>query len=408
MGCQRTALTPTGGSNGRPDTTVAGASTKSITSFILRAADNPNVLTADISANIATDTIKLVFEQGTKLASLVPTISITGKSVSPASKTTENFDSALVYTVTAADGTTLAYHVAVSLVSGNKTITGFTFRAADNSPNLSSDVNSTIGTTPSGTDTIFATVPFGTQIHALVPFITATGKAVSPASGTAQDFTNPVKYTVTAADGSTRSYLVIVTIGPPPVKGTIFVAGATPQLTPNSTGGFFAIDAATGNIKWSYLETNFFYSEPTAAGSLVYEFDEGGNLLAFDQNTGVISWSTPIGHQYNDASNPTVVNGTLYIGSSDSSLYAIDASTGTVIWKINTEVDPGSPTVVNGVVYFSSDSIRAVNAGTGAPVWSSYPSPYSNDQFPGRPAVLNGIVYIGAIGNYFYALDAVT
>jgi hypothetical protein len=36
---------------------------------------------------------------------------------------------------------------------------------------------------------------------------------VSPASGVAQNFTNPVNYTVTAADGSTAVYVVTVTVG---------------------------------------------------------------------------------------------------------------------------------------------------------------------------------------------------
>jgi outer membrane protein assembly factor BamB len=406
VGCQRSSMPPTSGPGGTD--TGAQAAAKSITSFVIKATDNPNVLTADISANITADTIRLVFEQGTKISGLVPTIAITGKTVSPASKTPENFDSALVYTVTAQDGSTMHYPVLVTFISGNKNITGFTFRAADNSPNLSADFTATIGTAPTGTDTITATVPYGTPLTALVPYITITGKAVSPASLTAEDFTNPVKYTVTAGDGTTKTYLVIVTVAPSPVAGTIFVAGPTPALNPYTTGGFYAIDAATGKIKWSYLENNFFYAEPTAAGGLVYELDEGGNMLAFNQNTVAISWSTPIGHQYNDASNATVVNGTLYVGGSDSSLYALNASTGAIEWKINTVVNPGSPTVAGGVVYFASDKLYAVNASTGAQLWSSYPSPYTDDEFPGRPDVVNGIVYIGAIGNYFYALDAST
>lgn len=405
VGCQRNVPTPM---SGQGQDTTAASTAKSITSFVVKASDNPNVLTADVIASITSDSIRIIFEQGTNLSSLVPTVSITGKTISPASKTPENFDSALVYTVTAQDGSTLAYHVVVSLISGNKNITGFTFRAADNSPNLNADVTATIGTALTGTDTIRATLPYGAQLTALVPYITTTGKVVSPSSLTAENFTNPVKYTVTAGDGTTKNYLVIVTVGPSPVAGTIFVAGATPALNPNSTGGFYAIDAGTGKIKWSYLENNFFYAEPTAAGGLVYELDEGGNMLAFNQNTGTISWSTPIGHLYNDASNATVVDGTLYVGSSDSSLYAINANTGAVEWKINTVVDPGSPTVVGGVVYFTSDKVYAVNASNGAQLWSSYPSPYTDDEFPGRPDVVNGIVYIGAVGNYFYALDATT
>jgi len=58
--------------------------------------------------------------------------------------------------------------------------------------------------------TITVIVPCGTDVTALVPSVTTTGVSVSPADGVAQDFTDPVTYTVTAADSSTRAYVVTV------------------------------------------------------------------------------------------------------------------------------------------------------------------------------------------------------
>jgi hypothetical protein len=62
-------------------------------------------------------------------------------------------------------------------------------------------------------------LPYGTDVRALAPQITVSAKAsVSPASGTARDFANPVTYTVTAQDGSAQDYTVTVTVtGAPPV-----------------------------------------------------------------------------------------------------------------------------------------------------------------------------------------------
>lgn len=58
-------------------------------------------------------------------------------------------------------------------------------------------------------------VPFGADVKSLAPVINvSTGAAVNPLSGTAQDFTNPVVYTVTAKDGSTQAYTASVTILP--------------------------------------------------------------------------------------------------------------------------------------------------------------------------------------------------
>ncbi len=57
------------------------------------------------------------------------------------------------------------------------------------------------------------TVPYGTNVMALVPNITHTGASVSPNTGVAQNFTSPVIYTVTAADSTAQQYTVTVTVG---------------------------------------------------------------------------------------------------------------------------------------------------------------------------------------------------
>jgi hypothetical protein len=89
--------------------------------------------------------------------------------------------------------------------STEKSITGFSFAS------LTPAVTATI----SG-NSIAATVPFGTNLT-LAPTITASAKAtVSPASGSAQDFSKAVTYTVTAEDGSTQTYTVNVGVGVAP------------------------------------------------------------------------------------------------------------------------------------------------------------------------------------------------
>jgi len=60
--------------------------------------------------------------------------------------------------------------------------------------------------------TIAITMPYGTAVTALVPTITHTGASINPASGVPQNFTSPIGYTVTAADGSTKVYMVTVTM----------------------------------------------------------------------------------------------------------------------------------------------------------------------------------------------------
>lgn len=110
LGCYRTAIVPrplppqdsthlTGG-----DTAIIPTPYKSITSFVIKAADNPGVLQTDVIGIIILDSVKLFFNKNTDISNLIPTIGIAGKSVSPASMVAENFDSTVIYTVTATDG----------------------------------------------------------------------------------------------------------------------------------------------------------------------------------------------------------------------------------------------------------------------------------------------------------------
>jgi hypothetical protein len=75
-------------------------------------------------------------------------------------------------------------------------------------------------------------VPYGTNLTTHNPTCTVSSLAtVSPASGSANNFGNPVSYTVTAQDGATKVYAVTVYQGPAP--GTI--ATVPPGLNPGDS-----------------------------------------------------------------------------------------------------------------------------------------------------------------------------
>jgi hypothetical protein len=89
-----------------------------------------------------------------------------------------------------------------------------------------------IGVVDPDTKTIDVRVPFNTVVTNLVPEITVSpGAAVSPASRVARDFTDPVTYTVTAADGSVQAYEVTVNVQE---QNTILLAGTVTVVKPDS------------------------------------------------------------------------------------------------------------------------------------------------------------------------------
>ena len=72
-------------------------------------------------------------------------------------------------------------------------------------------------------------------------------------------------------------------------------------------------------------------------------------------------------------SSPAVANGVVYVGSDDDNVYALNASTGAKLWSYATGgAVYSSPAVANGVVYVGSDdgNVYALNASTGAKLWS--------------------------------------
>ncbi len=230
---------------------------------------------------------------------------------------------------------------------------------------------------------------------------------MSPANSLPQDFTSPVKYTVTAMDSTTKTYIVKVTSGSLSINGTIFIVGfnqGSPNPFSKSNGTIYALDAATGTMKWKFADTVIIYSEPTIANGLLYCSDANGNIFSIDVNTGNVVWNYSTSPTQFDQSNPTVANNILYICGADSTLYAMNALSGSLIWKYYYAW--GSPTVSNGVVYCVSTGIQAVDANTGIEKWKTYPSSDTSRSFPSNPSIVNGILYVGCTDRNLYALDA--
>ena len=81
--------------------------------------------------------------------------------------------------------------------------------AEDEKAILSFAVDAVEGVVDESSKTVVLDFPAGTDVSHLTPTITiSTYATIEPESGVAQDFTNPVYYTVTAMNGSTAQYMV--------------------------------------------------------------------------------------------------------------------------------------------------------------------------------------------------------
>lgn len=86
-------------------------------------------------------------------------------------------------------------------LSSEKEILGVTFSKADNNT-IPADIIGIIDT-----DTIQFIFPSGILLNNLIPAINFTGKSIRPSNRTSQNFNNPVIYTITAEDGTTKNYI---------------------------------------------------------------------------------------------------------------------------------------------------------------------------------------------------------
>lgn len=152
-----------------------------------------------------TKVVRLDFTAGTDVSHLVPTITISNyATIEPESGVAQDFTNPVYYTVTAMNGTTAQYMVeaVVHDAENEKSILSFRFDALDKDGIIDEVVRK-----------IDFVLPAETDVTQLVPTIEVSeGATVEPASGVAQDFTNPVTYTVTAQNGTTAVYTVTVVV----------------------------------------------------------------------------------------------------------------------------------------------------------------------------------------------------
>ncbi len=139
-------------------------------------------------------------------------------------------------------------------------------------------------------------------------------------------------------------------------EGTVYVY--------SSDGYLYAVDANNGKLKWKFKTDDGgsgSASSPSVAGGTVYVGSgyvssssivpqPKGYLYALDAATGKLKWEYQTGHVAD--SSPAVDNGSVYFGS--DGIYALDTKTGKLKWKYDTVGEISSPLVISyGNLYYS-------------------------------------------------------
>ena len=168
------------------------------------------------SGSMSGTAVTVTLPYGTDVTALTATADYTGASISPNPETATSYASPVDYTVTAEDGTTETYTVTVNVaLNPAKAITAFA---------ITSPVDA-VGIIDETAKTITVHVPYWIDVTAMTATATHTGASISPNPETAPSYAAPVDYTVTAEDGTTKSYTVRVNEGPGITIGGITVDG---------------------------------------------------------------------------------------------------------------------------------------------------------------------------------------
>ncbi|MFC7186588.1 PQQ-binding-like beta-propeller repeat protein [Halorubrum yunnanense] len=168
---------------------------------------------------------------------------------------------------------------------------------------------------------------------------------------------------------------------------------------------FYAVDRATGTKRWERVFEDGFNSSPTVVDDTVYVGCDDGHVYAFETETGERRWAFGTDDQVR--SSPTVVDGTVYVGSDSGRLYAIDARTGDRQWRVDQEGGPirSSPTVADGTVYVGVGAcLEAIDAETGERDWQFE----TGGPVTSSPTVAGSTAYVGSRDDRLYAVDAAT
>ncbi len=204
-------------------------------------------------------------------------------------------------------------------------------------------------------------------------------------------------------------------------------------------GKLYALDARTGATRWKFATTgerrfeakglhgwlptnqtiadpfDVFLSSPVFAQGTVYFGSGDGHLYAVDAASGELRWKFLTGDVVH--ASPAFADGVVYFGSWDSYFYAVDAATGKEKWRFHAGEDPqihnqvgfqSSPAIVDGVVYTGcrDSNLYAINAATGKEMWR-----FSTGQswVVSSPAVAYGkVVFATSDSSLYYVLDALT
>ncbi|TDE35360.1 hypothetical protein E1295_36115 [Nonomuraea mesophila] len=185
------------------------------------------------------------------------------------------------------------------------------------------------------------------------------------------------------------------------------VAGGVVHAT-SGDGTVYALDAATGTLRWRFRTGGSLLVDHVVAGGTVFAANTSGRLVALDAATGRMRWSRRI-----DAMSDLVsATGRLYVWtrkspfSTKAEVLALNAASGTTLWSFRPEGDVlnPDPVLAGEVVHVGSDhgTVYALDAASGAMKWRFRAGGEHDHTYLARAG---GVVHAASTDGRVHALD---
>jgi outer membrane protein assembly factor BamB len=194
-------------------------------------------------------------------------------------------------------------------------------------------------------------------------------------------------------------------------------AGEEPAQVPRRAGATLHGDAqrthrAQGRgpkelrLGWSFVAGDAIQAQITASPDekTLYAASLDANLYALDKATGALKWKVPLGDRI--YSTPAVADdGTLYVGSDAGLFFAINDA-GRILWKLETQAQADTAPVLasDGTIFF----------GAGAQLWALYRDGHVRWRFGAKDKIFSSpalspdglVVVFGSQDDRLYAVSA--
>ncbi len=233
----------------------------------------------DAVITTADATVDITVINGTDVTALTPTITISdGATIDPESGVEQDFTNPVVYTVTAADGTT----------TKDWTVTVTESATLSDKANIIevelADVDSIKINETDTIVTIYA--PYGFDVTSVKPEFTVSAGATIADTADARDFTDPQVYVVTAQDGTTIKNWEVSIVKPEPMELSIYDI----QYTDEASGDSPYLDefVKTSGIVTGVGGSGFFMQAKAEEWNGIYVYAPDNNTATLGDSAWVV------------------------------------------------------------------------------------------------------------------------